>query len=180
MPFHHLAVAVHDMQAIDRFYSQAMGFELVKVVVAKTPEGGWAKHFFYSTGEGELMAFWEIHDPALGNDFPTGLSEAAGLPPWVNHVAFSAADPDEIQHNKKRWLDHGYDVLEIDHGWCYSIYTTDPNRTLVEFCITTRDFDEKDREIAHRALTEDDLPFAPEQTVTVHRAARKAGSAPRP
>jgi hypothetical protein len=32
---------------------------------------------------------------------------------------------------------HGYDVLELDHGWCRSIYVNDPGGTTVEFCCTT-------------------------------------------
>jgi hypothetical protein len=31
-------------------------------------------------------------------------------------------------------------VIEIDHGWCTSIYANDPGGTLVEFCCTTRAF----------------------------------------
>ena len=102
MPFHHLAVAVRDMAAIHRFYTAAMGFELVKAEIAKTPEGGWAKHFFYTTGGDALMAFWELHDEKLPEEFPTGLSEAAGLPPWVNHVAFGAADAADLEVKKQR------------------------------------------------------------------------------
>ena len=83
MAFHHLAVATRDVVGNHLFYSRAMGFELVKVEARESPEGGWAKHFFYDTGGGELMAFWELHDESIGDDFPTGLSQAAGLPPWV-------------------------------------------------------------------------------------------------
>ena len=155
MPFHHLAVVTRDVVGNHLFYSQAMGFELVTVEVRKTPEGGWAKHFFYDTGSGEMMAFWELHDGSLPEKFPTGLSEAAGLPPWVNHIAFQAAGVAELQSHLKRWLECGYDVLEIDHGWCYSIYTTDPNHTLVEWCVTTGVFDEGDRAKAQRALIEE-------------------------
>jgi catechol 2,3-dioxygenase-like lactoylglutathione lyase family enzyme len=155
MPFHHLAVATRDVAANHLFYSRAMGFELVKVEVRKTPEGGFAKHFFYDTGAGEMMAFWELHDPNVPDEFPTGLSVAAGLPVWVNHVAFQAAGTADLQSRLKRWLEHGYDVLEIDHGWCHSVYTTDPNGTLVEWCVTTGEFDEADREKALRALRED-------------------------
>ena len=57
MPFHHLALATRDMPAIHKFYSKAMGFDLVKVERGPTPEGGFAKHFFFDTGAGELMAF---------------------------------------------------------------------------------------------------------------------------
>jgi len=159
------------MTAIDRFYTEAMGFELARVGLAKTPEGGWAKHFFYDTGGGELMAFWELHDEAIGDDFPTGLSQAAGLPPWVNHLAFRADSVDEIERRSERWLECGYDVIEIDHGWCRSIYATDPNGTLVEWCCTTREATEQDRERALEALTRDDMPFDEDAPrVRVHKA----------
>ena len=170
MAFHHLAIATHDMTATHVFYTEAMGFELVKVEKARTPTEGWAKHFFYETGDGELMAFWELHDDALPADFPTGLSRAAGLPDWVNHVAFGARDLDDLEIRKQRWLDHGYSVLEIDHDWCYSIYTNDPGGTLVEFCTTTRAFSQEDAAIARRALASDDIDFAAQPNVQVHKA----------
>jgi catechol 2,3-dioxygenase-like lactoylglutathione lyase family enzyme len=159
MAYHHLAVAARDMKATHLFYTEAMGFELVKVNVAKTPGGGWAKHFFYDTGGGELMAFWELHDDSLPQDFETGLARAAGLPDWVNHIAFGAEDLAGIEKCKQRWLDNGYSVMEIDHGWCTSIYTNDPGGTLVEFCTTTEAFSAEDRQLALRAVTNDDLEF---------------------
>ena len=72
MAFHHVAVAAQDMPAIDAFYGEATGFELVKVEIAPTPDGGWAKHFFYDTGNGEMMAFWELHDEKIGDDYKVG------------------------------------------------------------------------------------------------------------
>jgi len=173
MPFHHLALAVRDMPAVDAFYTHAMGFELVKVEVAKTPDGGWAKHFFYDTGDGELMAFWELHDESLPSEFPTSISAAAGLPPWTNHLAFRAASREELARFRERWLEHGYDVMEIDHRWCHSIYTTDPGGMLVEFCVTTAAFGEADRERARRAVTSDDLELDPEPEVKIHRSPGK-------
>ena len=160
MAFHHLALATRDMRATHTFYSQAMGFDLVKVEVARTPEGGWAKHFFYETGGGEMMAFWELHDDTMPQEFETGISRAVGLPEWVNHVAFGASDLADIEKAKQRWLENGYPVLEIDHDWCYSVYTTDPGGTLVEFCTTTGTFSDEDRAVALRAVTSDDVEFA--------------------
>ena len=75
-----------------------------------------------------------------------------GLPEWVNHVAFAAEDLADLDRRRERLVAHGYDVLEIDHGWCKSIYTRDPNGTLVEFCTTTREFDGEDRRLALEAL----------------------------
>ena len=152
MGFHHLAVVTKDAVANDVFYQRVMGFELVKVEVGSTPDG-WAKHLFYDTGSDGMIAFWELHDEKIGNDFPTALSEGFGLPIWVNHIAFAARDLDDIESRKQRWLEHGYDVMEIDHHWCTSIYTADPNGTLVEFCTTTREFTAADKSEARRLLT---------------------------
>ena len=38
----------------------------------------------------------------------------------ANHVAFDPGSMEELTVCKKRWLEHGYDVLEIDHAWCHS------------------------------------------------------------
>jgi catechol 2,3-dioxygenase-like lactoylglutathione lyase family enzyme len=154
MAFHHVAVATRDTEANHRFYTDATGFELVKVEVAKTPAGGWAKHLFYETGGGQMIAFWELHDDSFPQPTPTAISTALGLPEFVNHIAFHAADLSEIEKHKQRWLDHGHDVMEIDHEWCWSIYTMDPNGILVEFCTMTRALGAKDREEALRLMRE--------------------------
>jgi len=145
MAFHHLALATRDARATHLFYTHAMGFELVKTVVGGTPAGGWAKHFFYATGGGELMAFWELHDDTIPDTWSPAISTSQGLPEWVNHVAFGASDVADLDRRRERLLANGYAVMEIDHGWCHSIYTVDPNGILVEFCTTTRDFTDEDR-----------------------------------
>ncbi|MBM3673826.1 MAG: VOC family protein [Actinobacteria bacterium] len=143
MAFHHIAIATRDAEANHRFYTEAMGFTLVKVEAAGTPEGGWARHLFYDTGDG-MIAFWDLHDDKIG-DFDPAISTALGLPVWANHLAFAADDRDALERAKQRWLDTGSDVAEIDHGWCTSIYATDPNGIMVEWCLTTRVFDASDR-----------------------------------
>jgi catechol-2,3-dioxygenase len=71
---------------------------------------------------------------------------------WVNHIAFAANDLDDIDGRKNRWLDAGYDVVEIDHGWCTSIYTNDPNGILVEWCTDTAAYTAEDRARALQLL----------------------------
>jgi catechol 2,3-dioxygenase-like lactoylglutathione lyase family enzyme len=176
MGFHHMAMATRDMAAIHQFYGEILCFDLVRVEIGKTPTGGWAKHFFYDTGNGELVAFWELHDESLPREFETGLSAAAGLPEWVNHLAFAASDEEDLERRACRWLAHGLEVLEIDHNWCKSVYTRDPNGTLVEFCVTTGAFSQRDREEAREALARDDLPLSPEPASLV---LRRPGEAPR-
>jgi catechol 2,3-dioxygenase-like lactoylglutathione lyase family enzyme len=140
MAYHHVAVAVTDLAETHRFYTEVMGFELVKAQAAPTDApGGWAKHVFYATGElvegepPELIAFWELHDDRM-----------ASFDPAIS-------------------LDHGHDVVEIDHGFCVSIYTLDPSRILVEFCTDTAPYTDADRQHAMTLIdtAEPELVAAP-------------------
>ncbi len=164
MPYHHLAIATRDMKATHKFYTDAMGFELVRAEKAQTGPTAWAKHFFYDTGNGEMMAFWEIHDDAIGTEFPTAISTDLGLPIWTNHIAFDAADEVALTAAREQLLAAGHPVREIDHHWCKSIYATDPNGIMVEFCTTTRAFDADDRS---RALAALDLPELPDEPAPI-------------
>ncbi len=174
MGYHHLALAAKDMAAIHHFYETVMGFELVKAEVGPSPQGGWAKHFFYRMeDDSKFIAFWEMHDfPGVDENFETNLSKAAGLPDHINHIAFDVKDAEELEARKQQWIDAGLDVMEIDHNWCYSIYTKDPNDNLVEFCLTTASFSAEDREEAVAHLkTESPECSKPPAKITQHKAA---------
>jgi catechol 2,3-dioxygenase-like lactoylglutathione lyase family enzyme len=151
VPFHHLAVAARDLGASHRFYAEAMGFELVRVEVIPYGKQGWARHLFYDTGGGEMLALWDIHDEHLG-EFDAGLSSGLGLPRFVNHVAFAAPDAAALDAQRDRWLAAGHDVVRIDHGWCASVYADDPNGTTVELCLTTSPVTDEDRRLAVERL----------------------------
>ena len=143
MAFHHVAITTKDLDGTHRFYTEAMGFELVKVEAQPTA-AGWARHLFYDTGNGEMLAVWDIHDDML-QEYGTGISTGLGLPPWANHIAFNSPDVDDLKLKLERWLDNGIDAVRIDHGWCTSIYADDPNGITVEFCTSTREFTDDDR-----------------------------------
>ena len=172
MAFHHVAIATRDLEATHRFYTEAMGFELAKVVAGKSPEGGWAKHVFYRTPGGDLIAFWDLHDAGLRDDWSPAISTGLGLPLWANHIAFRAHDLDEIDSRKRRWLALGHDVMEIDHGWCVSIYTTDPSGTLVEWCTDTATLGAADRAEAERLLRDPNPPLESAPPGVLHKAPR--------
>jgi catechol 2,3-dioxygenase-like lactoylglutathione lyase family enzyme len=161
MGFHHLAIATRDLDETHRFYTEGMGFRLVKANVAPTPEGGgWARHLFYDAGDDQMIAIWDLHDDEhIPPDFSPAISTGLGLPSWVNHIAFNATDLDDIARRRTRWLDYGTDVVEIDHGWCTSIYTNDPNGIAVEFCTTTTTFTERDHNEAMAILTASEPPL---------------------
>jgi catechol 2,3-dioxygenase-like lactoylglutathione lyase family enzyme len=176
MGYHHIALATRDIEATHAFYTEAMGFELVKAVVAPTEnEGGWAKHLFYDTGGDGLLAFWDLHDDKIG-DFDPAISTGAGLPVWINHVAFHA-EPDMLDSRRQRWLDQGIDCMEIDHGFCVSIYAVDPNGILVEWCADSRPLDQTDREQALAILRDPNPTMETPPAPTFHRAARPVPTA---
>jgi hypothetical protein len=94
------------------------------------------------------------------------------VPDFINHIAFAVPTADELARRKDRWLAAGRNVLEIDHGWCHSIYTKDPNDNLVEFCLTTGAFTAADRAAAVAALTAIAPAFSkPPPRMETHRAA---------
>jgi len=169
MGFHHVALATRDTAATHAFYTEVMGFRLAKVVASPTPnDTGWSKHFFYDTGSKGMIAFWEIHDPDIGDDYPTDLNKSIGLPWWVNHLAFDAPTREDLVRHRERWREHGHTVLEVDHEWCVSIYIRDPNGIMVEFCHSTRDFRPDEVEEAQRLLADPAPPFERNAKVTIH------------
>jgi catechol 2,3-dioxygenase-like lactoylglutathione lyase family enzyme len=171
--FHHLAIATRDLEATHRFYTEVMGFDLAKVVVAETMEGGWARHVFYDTHRGGLMAFWDIHDGDDEKlDFDPSISRGLGLPTWTNHIAFDAPTLADLDAMKRRWLDHGETVAEIDHGWCTSIYITDPNKIMVEFCTSTRELTDTDRAEAEALLFATKPPLEDSPDVVFHEPSK--------
>ena len=179
MGFHHVALATRDTAATHEFYTSVMGFQLVKVVTAPTPgeHGGWSKHFFYDTNgaggssssDNGMIAFWEIHDTEIGDDFPVDINTTAGLPWWVNHIAFDAPTVEDLHRHRDRWRSHGHHVLEVDHEFCTSIYIRDPSGNMVEFCHTNRAFSTDELADAHRLLHDSSPAMNGHAAATVHK-----------
>jgi catechol 2,3-dioxygenase-like lactoylglutathione lyase family enzyme len=189
MGFHHIALATRDAAATHDFYTRVMGFELVKVVVAPTPPDpvtaaagephtGWAKHFFYdtssatgasadpATGDHGMIAFWELHDETIGDQFQVDLNRAAGTPWWVNHFAFDAPTMALLHERRDHWRRCGYAVLEVDHEFCVSIYLRDPSGNMMEFCHTRRAFSDDERSRAAAVLAHPSPSFDDEAHAT--------------
>ena len=95
-------------------------------------------------------------------------------------VAFAADGLDDIARRRTQWLEAGVDVMEIDHGFCTSIYTMDPNGILVEFCTDTAPYTQADRDRA-LAVLHDDAPELESPPMPVfHSAADHAARVPVP
>ena len=167
----HIALVVKDITATHRFYTESMGFDLVKTEIVPKEGGGFLRHVFYSTGtsDDQLIAFWDLSNvPDIGEP-KTDICRDLGLDVLTNHIAFTADDLEDLEAKKKRWLDHGHHVLEIDHGWISSIYTEDPDGIAVEFATMTRAFTDADATEALELLhAEDPPPSGEEPKISFH------------
>ena len=174
MGFHHVALASRDIAATHTFYTEVMGFTLVKTVIGPVPgsEKGWARHLFYDTGSQGMIAFWDLHDAQWENGYPTNLNQLAGLPGWVNHFAYDAPTREFLDDRRKNWCNHGHTVAEVDHGFCVSIYTTDPDGNTVEFCHDLRPFTEEEKIRALELLREESPVVEQDAKITVHPPTR--------
>lgn len=134
---HHVAYATRDPEATYAFYTGKLGMPLIHTEVHRQGEGGF-RHFFFDLGDGASLAFFEVKDVGEKPDYSTAISLGAGLPIWVNHLAFRLDTLDELASVTERLRKAGVEHLhEIDHGWAQSLYTVDPNGIMVEFCVTT-------------------------------------------
>jgi catechol 2,3-dioxygenase-like lactoylglutathione lyase family enzyme len=170
---HHLAITPRHFDVSHKFYTEVMGFKLVKVVKRQAMgglESGWTKHVFYSTGAGGLFVLWDLHLSGVdhGEDWDPSISVGVGLPWWVNHIAFSVEDYDELEDRKQRWLANGCKVSEVDHEFISSIYTKDPDGNMVEFTMDKRPFNEADVAEAHELLADDTPAVLPDYPGTLY------------
>ncbi len=154
--FHHVAYACRDLEATRHFYEDLMGFALLHTEVAafNPPDAspGFMRHVFFDIGEGESIAFFDVHNVGEQDGWSSEVSTGNGLPVWVNHCAFAATEAQQ-QATKARMDDHGIKpLMELDHGWCHSVYFLDPNGIMVELCRDTPGLP-TDSVLAHERLT---------------------------
>ena len=77
---------------------------------------------------------------------------------------------ERLETCKQRWLDHGYNVAEVKHEFIHSIYTRDPDGTLVEFTFDTQPLTEVDEREAEELLADDTPAQVPEYEGVQHRS----------
>ena len=134
---HHVAYACRDVEATHHFYEDLMGFPLVHTEVERFKGDAYMRHVFYDLGDGTCIAFFDLHGVGEQEGWSSAISEGNGLPVWVNHIAFKA---DEVHQQEvtARMATEGIEpLMDIDHGWCHSVYFVDPNGIMVELCRDT-------------------------------------------
>ena len=147
MAFHHVAYSTKDLDATRHFYEDLFGFPLVNTEFHDREEG-WIKHVFFDTGNGQCIAFFAFENIGERDDWATDVNESLGVPVFINHAAFEATE--EMQEEvRTRMAAEGIEpTMEIDHGWCYSLYFLDPNQVLGELCRDTTGMPRDEKEAA--------------------------------
>jgi glyoxylase I family protein len=160
--FHHVAYACRDLEATRHFYEDLMGFPLLHTELAATkapgaPGGaggpdGFMRHVFFDAGAGQAIAFFDLHGAGEQPEWRSDVSTGNGLPVWVNHCAFAATSDQQHDTTARMAAEGIKPLMELDHGWCHSVYFLDPNGIMVELCRDTPGLPVDGAE-AHRLLT---------------------------
>jgi catechol 2,3-dioxygenase-like lactoylglutathione lyase family enzyme len=151
MPMHHVAYACRDVVETTRFYEDLVGFPLVNTEVEGVADHHM-RHIFFDTGDGSCIAFFYVHGMGEQPEWRSDVSTGNGLPVWVNHIAFAATAAEQEAVRARMAAVDIKPLMEVDHGWCQSLYYLDPNKIMIEFCRDTPGIP-VDRELALSRLT---------------------------
>lgn len=187
----HIALVCEDMQRTVDFYTNILGFELVKTIDLP---GGLGQHFFFDMGGRQCIAFFwfaeaekrvpgisnprQLVDPAEFHQDPTAWISSHGS---MNHFAFDVA-PDKIDGYRQNLIEAGITVSDMMHHdnspgqaaepaddgvWVSSVYFLDPDGIMLEFAAWQRPFS------AQKGDRRDNVPARPED-VARYRAIGEA------
>jgi catechol-2,3-dioxygenase len=105
-------------------------------------------HTFFGIGDGGALAFFEFADPDVAAKFK------AQQQPFFVHLALAVSEATQ-EEIKRRLEAERIPVRERDHGYCKSIYASDPDGLMVEFTADPADVEKVDawqRATAHETL----------------------------
>jgi catechol 2,3-dioxygenase-like lactoylglutathione lyase family enzyme len=147
---HPNAYVVKDQRATRHFYEDLLGLPLVATwtEIDDIARGAYC-HTFFALADGSALAFFQFAEPGDHETFGPSFRPT----PFV-HIALSV-DDDTQRATRARLEEDGVPTLTIDHGYCVSLYVTDPDGLVVEL---TRDH--PDVEVINqtrRALAAEDL-----------------------
>jgi glyoxylase I family protein len=139
---HHTAYLTKDQEATRAFYEDVLGFPLLATWAEADELFGAERvycHTFFGLADGSALAFFQF-----ANQEDQDLFDPALTPSPFRHIAMKveAEGQAELERRLKEanWKPDGTYVLE--HGYCRSLYTEDPNGMLLEFTVDVPEVDE--------------------------------------
>jgi glyoxylase I family protein len=130
---HHTAFVTRDMEATRAFYEDVLGFPLTQTWAERDELFGRERvycHCFFGLADGSALAFFQFVDPEDQDLFGPELA-----PSPFRHIAL-AVDQDVQAELEARIAKAGItapDTYVLEHGYCRSVYVTDPNGMILEF-----------------------------------------------
>ena len=139
---HHTAYLTKDQEATRAFYEDILGFPLM-ATWSETDELFGAErvycHTFFGMADGSALAFFQF-----ANQDDQDLFDPDLAPSPFRHIALKVDDEGQAELHRRlteaNWKPEGTYVLE--HGYCRSLYTEDPNGMLIEFTVDVPEVDQ--------------------------------------
>ncbi len=129
---HHNAYVTRDMQATRHFYEDLIGMPLIATWCEADELFGAERvycHCFFGLADGSALAFFQFAKPEdqalFGPPMP---------PSPFHHIALKADEATQAQA-RKRLEAAGFkepQMFGLEHGYCTSLYATDPNGMILE------------------------------------------------
>ena len=143
---HHNAYVTRDQEATRAFYEDIIGLPLVATWKESDELFGAVRtycHTFYGLADGSALAFFQFADPGDQKQFGPDMPSSP-----FQHIALkvSAEVQDAIAQRLK---DAGWkpdETYVLEHGYCRSLYTADPNGLLLEFTVDATGIHQSDAE----------------------------------
>jgi glyoxylase I family protein len=129
---HHNAYVVKDQRATQQFYEGIMGLPLLATWCEADELFGAERvycHTFYGLEDGGALAFFQFANEEDAAQFGPQFRPS----PFI-HIALKASQQTQ-DGIKSRLVEAGWDHFELDHGYCVSLYATDPDGLIVELTV---------------------------------------------
>lgn len=130
---HHTAYVTKDLEATRAFYEDVIGLPLIATYCEKDVLFGAERvycHCFFGLADGSALAFFQFADPGdqalFGPDMPASPFQ---------HIALNV-DVETQAGLEERIAAQNYAPGRsyiLEHGYCRSVYVTDPNGMILEF-----------------------------------------------
>jgi len=152
---HHNAYVAKNLEATRAFYEDIIGLPLVATWCEKDVLFGKERtyaHCFFGLQDGSALAFFQFADPSDQAEFGPQMPASP-----FHHIALNV-DAETLNGLIKRVKDAGIQppaTYELEHGYCHSLYVTDPNGLIVEFTLDSKaapDLNAKRKQDAHSEL----------------------------
>jgi glyoxylase I family protein len=151
---HHTAYVTKDLEATRAFYEDVIGLPLIATWCEIDELFGAERqycHLFFGLGDGGALAFFKFAKPEDEALFGPQMPQTP-----FHHIALKV-DQETQQGIEKRIAAAGYkepQTFVLEHGYCRSVYVTDPNGMILEFTLDHPEADAINRTQKTRAHAE--------------------------